>query len=180
MPRCAPSPLLPFLRAGAVLAAATACAAAVASELPSRKAGLWEVTIQTAGSPDTRTRQCIDSKTDAQLQQMGQGMSQSACSKNVMRREGSTWVSESVCRMGNSTITSRGVLSGDFERELRMVVDAQYAPPLMGMSKGQTVITQRHAGACPAGWKPGDMELPGMQKRMNVTELPGMAGKPAR
>jgi hypothetical protein len=138
------------------------------------------MTVQTAGTPATRTRQCIDAKTDARLQQMGQGVMEGTCSKNVLRRDGSRWVSESVCRMGKSTITSRGVVTGDFDRELRMVIDSEYAPPLMGMSKDQTTITQRHAGACPAGWKPGDVEMPGTQQRMNVMEMPGAGGKPPR
>jgi hypothetical protein len=163
--------------AAALLTVLMAGGAARADELPSRKPGLWEVTIQSKGQPEVKSRQCIDAKTDAQMQSAGQGVMKSNCSKNAMRREGSTWVNESVCRLGNSTLTSRSVISGDFEREIRMVIDAQYAPPLMGKSTDQTTVTQRHAGACPAGWKPGEMEVPGMGQRIDVTGLAGGKGK---
>lgn len=152
---------------------------ALADTFPSRKAGLWEVNVQSQGEQPVRVRQCIDAKTDAQMQQMGQGMAQGACSKNVLRREGATWVGESVCKMGTTTVTSRSVASGDPNREIKVVVDATYSPPLMGMAKGQTTITQRHAGDCPAGWRAGDMEVPGSPQRMNVTDMPGAAGKGA-
>lgn len=161
-------------------AALVLAAPATADTFPSRKAGLWEVNIQSQGEAPVRARHCIDAKTDAQMQQMGQGMTQGACAKNSLRREGGGWVGESVCKMGQTTITSRSVISGDPDREVKVVVDAQYSPPMMGLSKSQTTITQRHAGACPAGWRPGDMEMPGTGQRINLMDMPGAAGKPRR
>jgi hypothetical protein len=46
-----------------------------------------------------------------------------------------------------------------------------------GVSQSKVTIAARWAGACPAGWKPGDMQMPGMG-RMNVNEL--VAGRAAR
>lgn len=172
---------LPLPRRLALLPAlvALACGMAQADTFPSRKAGLWEVNIQSQGQQPVRVRHCIDAKTDAQMQQMGQGLAQDACSKNELRRDGAGWAGESVCKMGTSTITSRSTITGDPNREIRMVVDATYAPPMMGMSKSQTTITQRHAGDCPAGWRAGDMEVPGSPQRMNVTDMLGATGKGA-
>lgn len=160
------------------LIALTATSAVAAPDsLPSRKPGLWEVSIQSKGQPEVKSRQCIDAKTDAQMQAAGHGMMQANCSKNTTRREGSGWVSESVCQLGKTTISSQSVISGDFDREIRMVVNSRYTPPLMGEASDQTTVTQRHAGACPAGWVPGEMEMPGMPQRINITKMPGAGGK---
>jgi hypothetical protein len=166
-------------RVSYLLLAGSWCAsnAAYAEGWPSRKAGLWEVTLQSDNEPPISSRQCIDQKTDAQLQRAGQGVMAANCSKDVMRREAGGYVTESVCKLGGSTVTSRGLITGDFNSEIKMVVDAQYAPPLMGTAKAKTTVTQRWKGACPADWKPGDMELPGMKQRMNVNNLPAASAK---
>jgi Protein of unknown function (DUF3617) len=147
----------------------------LAENWPSRKPGLWEVMIQSDQEPPLTSRQCIDAKTDAQLQSLGRGMMAANCSKDTFRREAGGYASESVCKLGNTTVTSRGLITGDFNSEVKMVVDAQFAPPMMGMAKSKTTVTQRWKGACPADWKPGDMEVPGSKQRMNVNKLPALA-----
>lgn len=149
-------------------------------DFPPRKPGLWEISVQSDKEPAVNTRQCIDEKTDAKLQQAGRGMVQANCAKDSTRREGSGWVSESVCKVGNSTVTSRSTISGDFNREIKFVVDAQFAPPFMGTAKSSTTVVQKWGGACPAGWRAGDMELPGMKQRMNINDLPAMGAAPKR
>lgn len=170
---------LPFKKsiAGLALLCCGATAVAAVDNLPSRKPGLWELSLQTDSQPPVTMNQCIDANTDASMQKAGRGVMAGSCSKEVMRREGAGYVSESVCSMGGSTITSRGVVTGDFNSEVKMVIDAQYAPPLMGMAKAKTTVTQRWKSACPAGWKPGDMEMPGMNKRININDIPAMAPK---
>lgn len=168
---------LPLLRPMILLAAFGLGLPASAQDLPARKPGFWEAEIKSDQEPPVTTRQCIDAQTDARLQKAGQGVMDGNCSKNVMQRDGSGWRGESVCRLGTTTITSRSTVTGDFSSEFRMVVDAQYAPPLMGKTQSSTTVTHRFKGACPAGWKPGDMELPGMGQRMNINQMPG-AKKP--
>ena len=170
---------LPFKKSffGLALLGCGAAAMAAVENLPSRKPGLWELTLQTDSQPTVTMNQCIDAKTDASMQKAGRGVMAGSCTKEVMRREGAGYVSESVCSLGGSTITSRGVVTGDFNSEVKMVVDAQYAPPLMGVAKAKTTVTQRWKSACPAGWKPGDMEMPGMKQRININDIPAMAPK---
>lgn len=175
MPTATP---LPLLRPVILIATLGLGLPAVAQDLPARKPGFWEVEIKADQEPPMTARQCIDAQTDARLQKAGQGVMEGNCSKNVMQRQGGGWAGESVCTLGKSTITSRSTITGDFASEFRMVVDAQYSPPLMGMARSVSTITQRHKGACPAGWKPGDMELPGTGQRMNVNQMPGAARKP--
>lgn len=144
-----------------------------AQDFPARKPGLWELQLKTDKEAPVTMRQCIDAQTDARLQQMGKGLTQENCSRNTMKREGSGWVGESVCKMGNSTITSRSVASGSFDSQVTIVVDATYSPPMMGIATSTTRVTQTFKGACPSGWKPGDMEMPGAPQRLNINQMPG-------
>ena len=169
--------LLPLREGLAGHLALAAVLPAGAHDLPVRKPGFWEIQIKSDQEPVMTSRQCIDAQTDARLQKAGQGVMDGNCSKNVTQRQGSGWAGESVCTLGKTTITSRSTVTGDFGSEIRMTVDARYDPPLMGQAQSSTTITQRFKGACPAGWKPGDMELPGTNQRMNINQMPG-AKKP--
>jgi hypothetical protein len=148
-----------------------------AQELPSRKPGLWEISMQTTNAPSQVVRQCIDAATDQQMQRFGQGMDLKSCSKNVWRKDGDRYIGESECRLGNSVATTRAVFGGDFSTAYRGEIDARYAPPIGGVGASKVTITARWRSVCPTGWKAGDMEMPGMG-RMNVTEL--MAARAAK
>jgi len=149
----------------------------VAQELPSRKPGLWEITMQITNAPSQLVRQCIDPSTDQALQRFGQGLDLKTCVRNVWRRDGNRYLGESECRLGRSLVTTRAVFGGDFGAAYRGEIDARYTPPVGGVSASKVTISARWRSACPAGWKPGDIELPGMG-RMNVKEL--MAARAAR
>jgi hypothetical protein len=169
-------PVVRALRAAVVGAALVACAAQ-AQELPMRMPGLWEITMQTTNAPSQFVKHCIDEKTDRQMQQFGQGMDRSACTKNTWRKDGERYRGESECKFGASVATTRSTFAGDFGKSYRGEVDTRFDPPMGGVSQSKVTIAARWAGACPAGWKPGDMEMPGMG-RMNVNEL--VAGRAAR
>jgi hypothetical protein len=151
--------------------AVTALATSVAAqELPSRKPGLWEITMQVTNSPSQTMRQCIDEKTDQQMQRFGQGMSQQQCSKNVLKRDGDKFVGESECKVGTSVASSRSVFAGDFDKTYRGEIETRYTPAMAGIAQSKVTLSAKWAGTCPTGWKPGDMEMAGMG-RMNVNEL---------
>jgi hypothetical protein len=152
------------------LALALAAGAVAAQDLPARKPGLWEITMQVTNSPSQTVRHCLDEKTDQQMQRFGQGMSQQQCTKNTLQRDGDRYVGESECKLGPTVATSRSVFGGDFEKAYRGEVETRYAPPMAGISQSKVTMSAKWAGACPAGWKPGDMEMPGMG-RVNVNEL---------
>jgi hypothetical protein len=160
--------------APAVAAVLAAAASASAQELPARRPGLWEVTLQTTNAPSQTVRQCIDEKTDAAMQRFTQGLDLKHCSRNSWRRDGERHLGEAECRLGASTMTSRSVFSGDFSRSYRGEIDSRYQPPVAGVGHAKVTIVARWVGACPAGWTGGDIEVPGMG-RMNVSEL--MAGR---
>lgn len=133
--------------------------------------------MQTTNAPSQTVRQCIDDKTDAQMQRFAQGLDMKTCARNVWRRDGDRHIGDTECKFGASTVTSKSVFSGDFSKAYRGEIESRYSPPLGGVGQAKVTINGRWAGSCPAGWKPGDMEMPGMG-RINVNEL--MAGRAAK
>lgn len=151
----------------AVLAAAAAPVSAASVDPPKRKSGLWEIKVSSPQMPGGHTiRQCVDQSTDdvmrkAQAERM-------TCSKNEMRRDGDKFVSDAVCQVEGTTVTTHTVFSGRFDSNYKADVKSTYNPPAHGMSESTSHIEGRWLGACLAGQKPGDVIMPGMP--------PGMPG----
>lgn len=148
-------------RAPLLLAAALAVAfPAAAVDLPQRRSGVWEVVTATPGAPSGPAAQlCIDEKTDDLARQLAQGMVN--CSRQDVRRDGDGYVVDSVCRLGESTATTRARITGRFDAAYRIDVAATYEPPLMGLREGRASVDARWTGPCRAGQRAGDMTLPG-------------------
>ena len=75
-------------RAGATSILVLICATpALATELPSRKPGLWEVkmTIENRNAPAQVIRQCIDAATDQMMQSSAGPFSAAACPKREVQ-----------------------------------------------------------------------------------------------
>jgi len=162
-----------MIRQIALLAALVAVSSgALGVELPKRKSGLWDIKVSRTGGnrPPQAMQMCIDQKTDNMAQQLGENVARQACSKHDIRREGNKVVADSVCKIGESTATSRVVFSGDFERSYRGEIRTRYEPPLMGRTEGLTVIEARWIGACKADQQPGDMIMPNGMK-INVKQM---------
>jgi hypothetical protein len=143
---------------------------AAAQGLPARKPGLWEITMQVTNAPSQTMRQCVDARTDAQMQRFGKGLGREQCTRESMRRDGDRYLGESECTVGASTMTSRSVFAGNFAKAYRGEVESRYVPPIAGVSQSKLTVNARWIGACPAGWQPGDIQVPNMG-RVNVSEL---------
>jgi hypothetical protein len=146
----------------------TTTAVWAAPDLPKRKSGLWEMTMSHAGAPSAMKMQmCVDEKTDDMARSTGAQMDMN-CSKNEIKREGSRVVSESVCKMGQTTATTRGVFTGDFSTAYTFETKTTYDPPLMGMGEAAMKGSARWTGPCKSDMKPGDVIMPnGMKMNMN-------------
>ena len=133
--------------------------AANAVDLPKRKSGLWEIsTAQTGGPAGPIAQMCIDEKTDDLTRQLAVGAA--SCSKQDIRREGDRYVAESICRIGDSTATTRTVIAGNFTSTYQADIEAKYSPPLMGMSEGRSTVNARWLGPCREGQRAGDIKMP--------------------
>ena len=154
-------------------------ASAATFDAPKRKSGLWEIKIANGQAKGVHAmQQCIDEKTD-DLMKKDMGESQKTqCSKNDMRKDGDKIVAESVCKMQNSTATTRAVFSGRFDSAYKVDIKSTYEPPMAGMKESSSVIEAKWLGPCQAGQKPGDIVIPGMpninmdQMRKEATKRP--------
>jgi hypothetical protein len=143
---------------------------ALAADLPKRKSGLWEITTSEPGGPPGPVAQmCIDQKLDDMARQFAAGAL--SCSRQDLRREGDRYISDSICRIGDSTATTHAVISGNFESTYHAEIQAKYTPPLMGMSEGRSVMSAKWLGPCRAGQRAGDIVMPG-GTTINIYDAP--------
>jgi hypothetical protein len=143
---------------------------ALAAELPSRKAGLWEVktNIENRNAPGVTIQQCIDASTDQMMQSSAGPLSQAACSRRDVQRSGDTVTIDSTCTLGGKTATAHAVITGSFDSSYTMTVTSQ-SDALPG-GKMTMTMAAKWLGPCAADQKPGDMIL-GNGVKLNILEL---------
>lgn len=145
-------------------------------QLPIRKAGLWEVSMQVTGisktaTPPMVTQQCTDESVDRMMNKMSSNSM--TCSKQEMSKSGGSFVADSICTVAGSTVTTHAEATGDFNSAYRVRTVAKTSggnslPPEM-----VTTIEAKWLGACKADQKPGDMMLPGGMKK-NIKDMENM------
>jgi hypothetical protein len=165
--------------AALALFALSALASAAELDLPSRKAGLWELKMipETAGAaPQVTMQLCLDAASDRDIMQAGLAMSGTSCSKIDRSQSGDTIVIDATCDIAGRHTVSHTTISGDFQSAytLKVVSDSEGGSPALPK---HTVITQqaKWVGACAAGMAPGDMMMPGGHKVnvLGVLKKPG-------
>jgi len=153
----------------AATAAATATAPAAAPGgmfTPHRKAGLWQLAMDTSGGPGVQMRaeMCIDASTDKDFAWRGPHSASQNCDKMQMHPAMGGFSFDSVCRSGSRTITAHGTVTGDFNSAYDLDVTTRVDPPgPAGMGRETRArIKAKWLGPCPAGMKPGAMKVGGM------------------
>lgn len=167
---------LTLLLAAAALPAATLAAAAQMLDLPSRRPGLWEISVTierpSAAAPIV-TQMCFDAATERDLMEYGLKASKDNCSRLDMKRVGKTWVMDFECTFGKMKSASKATISGDFQSTVTVRIEGTTEGGFAGDKGPQsTLITQAAVwkSADCAGMKPGDIGLPGGLK-INVRTL---------
>jgi hypothetical protein len=162
-----------------MLMAALLCAApALAVELPTRKAGLWELKMLRAGSPtpEMTMQHCTDEATDKKMTTQLSPMSKENCSKNDTVKTATGYATDSVCSFRGSTMTSHSEVTGDFNSGYSVKVTSHNENPPAGAPRDTNMTLEaKWLGACPADQKPGDIVMPG-GFRMNITDMEKMKG----
>ena len=137
-------------------------ATALASDLPKRKPGLWEINTTMEGAPSMGPmQQCIDQNTDNLMQQQAK-QGKSECSVMDVKPSGSKVTIHTVCKMDGTTVTTDGVFEGSFETSYRGTMKSRFNPPMQGMSESNMTQEARWVGPCKPGQKPGDVVMPNM------------------
>jgi hypothetical protein len=156
-----------------------------ALDLPTRKAGLWELTMDfhNARLPHQTMKQCTDADSDRLMNMNFAGSNEQACAKHDIVKSNGGYVIDSVCKFGAMTTTSHAVVTGSFDSNYSVEVTStrKGGPAMPGMAaNGQShmTITAKWLGACAAGQKPGDVVMAN-GVTMNVIDLQ-KARAPAR
>ena len=159
------------IAAGVVLAALPAWAAS-AVELPTRKAGLWEMKMVRTGSPlpDMTMQHCTDETTDKAMSSSFSPTSKDMCSKNDIQKTATGYTTDSVCTVGSVSVTSHSETSGDFNSAYTVKVTSHSQGGPSGPRDTTMTLEAKWVGACKADQKPGDILMPGGRK-MNVKDM---------
>lgn len=151
------------LLAVALLAAACATPASAAStdDYPRLRPGLWEVSsrtsVQPKDEPPARSSMCLDDASARELYRFSQGMMEGMCSKFDVKHTGNRYVSEAVCKLGDSRMVARSTMTVAGDTAYRIEGSSSYDPPFMGIKDATTTVDAKHAGPCRPGQKPGDV-----------------------
>jgi hypothetical protein len=162
-------------------------APALALDLPTRKAGLWEIKMEFQGHsnlPMQTMKQCTDAASDKLMTYNFGGAAEKNCRKQDIKNSGGTITIDSVCSFGGATSASRAVISGDFNSAYTVDVISthQGGPPVPGAAPGREThmtIAAKWVGPCPAGQRPGDMTM-GNGMTINVLDMQKRGGMPKR
>jgi hypothetical protein len=171
--------LFPF--AVAVTLALPAAAVAQTLELPTRKSGLWEITMssqQPALLPSMSQRICVDAATDRDLMDNDLGViaSGAQCTKLVKKGHNQTYVIDTDCALGPLSGKARTVISGDFSSAYRMRTESTMAGA--GPFVVETAATWKSAD-CP-GMAPGDVGMLGDNINVNIKQMKALLDPSAR
>jgi hypothetical protein len=80
------------------------------------------------------------------------------CSKQDVRRSGAAITFESVCRLGDTTVSSQGTVTGSFDSgyTMKMTSKREGGPAVPGMpAETKTTIEAKWTGPCKGDQKPG-------------------------
>lgn len=151
------------MRIAVFLAALAAAAAALAqADMPRRKSGLWQSTMQSSHMPTLQIEECVDRATDDFMTLASMGEDAKDCSEHSVKREGASVVLEAVCKLEGTTVSARGVVIGSFDSAYRAQIKASYRPPIQGIQETTMTVEARWIGPCKPGQKPGDVDIPGL------------------
>jgi hypothetical protein len=145
---------------------------AFASDLPIRKAGLWEIdTVVTSGHA-VSMKQCTDAKTDQAMQSHFASLPQRSCSKHDVQKSADKITIDTVCTVAGRTTSSHMVITGSFDSAYTMVMTSEVKG--IPVPRNMT-MTAKWLGPCAAGQKPGDMVLPN-GRTVNIIDMQRAVG----
>lgn len=164
-----------LLPAIAVIALAMPAAAA---ELPTRKAGLWEMSMkrESGATAMPTMQQCTDETTDKDMSMIFGGVKQ-RCAKHDVQNSGGRFTIDSTCTVAGATATSHAEIVGDFNSaysvNVTTTIEGKSAEDKSAQGKGRSnhmTVEAKWLGPCKAGQSPGDIIMPGGFK-MNIKQM---------
>lgn len=136
------------------------------SDAPRRKSGLWHSTMTSSHMGVMQLEECVDRAQDDFMTLASVGEDAKDCSKHSVKRQGANVLLETVCKMEDTTVTARGVVTGNFDSAYKAEIKANYQPPIGGKIKDTTMTVEaRWVGPCKPGQKPGDTNVIKVQRK---------------
>jgi hypothetical protein len=133
-----------------------------AIDTPNMKEGLWKLhSISTSSSekPDESTYfLCRDHAYDLKATAIA-NQSMKSCTNMSDTTSGNKRYLNMTCKVGTSTLVSKGVITSTGDTYYRTETSTTYTPALYGEAQSNMVIEQTWVSACPAGMSPGDHKL---------------------
>jgi hypothetical protein len=141
-------------------------------DLPTRKAGLWDMKIRITGGgiPTTSMQQCTDATADKDLRQIYSPMSKEVCDKRVVRKTADGYALDRVCKLDGDTYTTHADISGDFDQhyQAHLMTRSQDEAPDDPPSSDLT-MEAKYLGPCKDDQQPGDIIFMGM--KINIKDI---------
>ncbi len=137
-------------------------ALAAAEPMPTRKEGLWEVTVrgETESVLRKQTVQQCTSKEAEPVMLLSVVPGQEHCHDvKVRRAQRGSYKIQTVCYVHDNRVDATVELSGDLKAHYSGAFEVKYAKRVR-FEPGRTLFEGRWLGACRPGQRPGDMLLP--------------------
>ena len=135
---------------------------AAQTQMPIRKAGLWESTMSgtssLAAAGGGKIKHCIDASTDQAA--MTGAMAGKSCEQGPIVKTAAGYEMEATCKIGGMTSKSKSIVSGDFNSQVTVDVTSLISTGNGPAKESKTKIEARYVGPCEAGQKPGDVIMP--------------------
>jgi hypothetical protein len=143
---------------------------ALASELPSRRPGLWEVktSIGNVNAPARVVKQCIDAATDQMLQSIAGPFNPVTCPERNVQNSADSTAIDFKCTVGGKPATAHSIITGSLDSAYTMIVTSK-SDQIAGTTMTMT-MEGKWLGACAADQRPGDIVL-GNGVKINVPEM---------
>ena len=152
-----------------LIMAVTACGPASAANPPARRSGLWTITMSPMTGMASRGRQmqvCVDASRDR-----ADALAPPAAAKQCQSRPDFDLMPggyrfHSICHLDRGmTMDIRGEATGDFQSAYTVKTTTRMTPAPAHMSAMTMTMSARYLGPCPAGMKPGAVNLGGPGRR---------------
>ena len=147
---------------------------ASAVEYPTRKAGMWELTMTMTSGRSITMSQCTDPSIDKDMIANASPNMQQVCTRGELQKTATGYASDSTCKFGAMTTVSHTEVSGDFNAAYTVNVTGHNSGGPAGMPADTNMtMAAKWVGPCKADQTPGDIIMPGGMK-MNVKDLQEM------
>ncbi len=130
---------------------------------PPVKEGLWSIHTETTNNPSGKKSEgsytlCRDHAFDEQMRANEKSMK--GCSTVMEHYQDGSYTSEIQCKMGATTIDSKGTTVFKGDTVLHSETHTSYSPAMGGVTDSTIVMDSKYDGSCPEGTQPGDRTNP--------------------